>query len=98
MLPLFCLALLPAPTQIKHNLPPGTEIVWYLDDIYIVCEPEQCAHLLGYVTTVLWDMCKINVNLGKLVVWGNTPTACPDDLHAHAPLVERGIKILGSPD
>ena len=76
-----------------------------MDDIYVVCDPEQCANLLEYITKVLWDMCRININLGKLVVWGTTPAPCPTDPYERAPgawrsdkpLAERGMKILGAP-
>ena len=49
--------------------------------------------------------CGIDVNIGKLAVWGATATACPPDLAEEAPdawrsdepLEERGVRVLGAP-
>eukprot|EP00959_Pyramimonas_sp_CCMP1952_P101462 2122694-Pyramimonas_sp.AAC.1 len=50
---LFCLALHTALEQIKAALPEGAEVVAYLDDIYIVCDPMDVAHIYDAVRTTL---------------------------------------------
>ena len=102
---LFCLALHAALGRIRDNLPPGAEIIAYLDDIYVLCDPNDTTPILHYVADELLRTCNIDVNMGKLAIWGTTPGPCPDTLAAEAPtawrsdkpLEERGIKILGAP-
>ena len=102
---LFCLALHPALVEIRRRLPPGAEIIAYLDYIYVVCDTNDAQYILHDVQTVLQSICRIDVHTGKLVIWGNTPAPCPADIatlaptawKCDAPLPERGIKILGTP-
>ena len=102
---LFCLAMHPALQTIHARLPPGAEVLAYLDDVYITCDPEDAAFILENVKGALRDICHIDIHMGKLRVWGPTPTECPDDLRAaapgawkaDAPLAERGVKVLGTP-
>merc|ERR1711966_578252 len=63
---LFCLALHPALRYIRDDLPPGAEIVAYLDDIYIVCDPTDVAYVLHVVKDKLLHTCHIDVHMGKL--------------------------------
>eukprot|EP00959_Pyramimonas_sp_CCMP1952_P398918 8359332-Pyramimonas_sp.AAC.1 len=43
---LFCLALHPALQAIRARLRPGSEIVAYLNDVYIVCDPRDAPLIL----------------------------------------------------
>ena len=63
---LFCLALHSALEQVKAALPQGAEVVAYLDDIYIVCNPTDVAEIYDMVQTTLRNTCHIDVNVGKL--------------------------------
>ena len=102
---LFCLALHPALAEIRRRLPPGAEILAYLDDIYVACDPTDAHFILHDVQQTFREMCRIDVHTGKLVIWGRTPQPCPQDIapvaptawKCDAPLHERGIKILGTP-
>ena len=102
---LFCLGLHPALEIINNQLPPGAYVLAYLDDIYVACDPDDCARILQIVRASLQEVCHIDVHMGKLRVWGRTPAPCPPDLAAtaptawkcDAPLPERGLKVLGAP-
>ena len=102
---LFCLALDPALRQVRARLPPGAEIVAYLDDIYIICNPEHVANIFDDVRLTLQSVCHIDVNLGKLAAWSKHANPCPPGLADRAdnpwvhdrPEAERGMRILGAP-
>ena len=67
---LFCLALRPALQHIHARLPPGAEIIAYLDDIYVVCNPDEVEYVLALAESTLQTTCSIDVNMGKLAIWG----------------------------
>ena len=45
----------------------GAPVIAYLDDIYIVCEPEDAALIFRMVEDVLFRVCHIDINHGKLI-------------------------------
>ena len=102
---LFCIALHPALTEIRRRLPPGAEIIAYLDDLYVVCNPTDAPYILHDVQTILRDVCRIDVHTGILAIRGKTAAPCPVDIadlfpnawKCDAPLEKRGINILGTP-
>eukprot|EP00959_Pyramimonas_sp_CCMP1952_P264118 5522848-Pyramimonas_sp.AAC.1 len=69
---LFCLALHAALCRIRDHLPPGAEILAYLDDIYAVCDPDEITPILHDVREELLRACCIDLNMGKPAVWGHT--------------------------
>ena len=62
---LFRLALHPALQRIRARLPPGAEVIAYLDDIYIFSQPQDAVHIYDHVQTSLAEVCHIDVNLGR---------------------------------
>ena len=52
MLALFCLAINIALRRINDRLPPGAQITAYLDDIYVICDPDEVAYVLATVRHV----------------------------------------------
>ena len=102
---LFCLALHPALEQLRAELPANCHLIAYLDDIYIVCDRDEVVDVLERTRNVLRQVCRINVNLGKLAAWSQTPTEAPPGLERFGdniwksalPLEQRGLKVLGTP-
>ena len=102
---LFCLALHSALEHIKSGLPEGAEIVAYLDDIYVVCNPDDVANIYDAVRTTLRDRCRIDVNIGKLAAWSKNRGPCPAGLAERSPTAwvcdrpdsEQGLRVLGAP-
>ena len=66
---LFCLALRRSLQEIQDTLPPGEFVFAYLDDIYIVCRPENTHARFLVVQEVLQWVCHINIHLGNLAAW-----------------------------
>ena len=101
---LFCLGLHQALRRIQSALPPGADILAYLDDVYVVCDPDEVDHILQITRHELLTSCHINVNIGKLAIWGPTPAPCPiamaettrEAWQADKPEAERGIKVFGT--
>ena len=80
--------------------------VAYLGDTYIVCDHWDVVESVICARDNLRDVCHIDINVGKLVVWSKVVCDPPNgfvDLFgtsawkANAPNVSRGIKILGAP-
>jgi len=102
---LFCLALKTALQEIEEGLPDGAVVMAYLDDIYVVCEPDDAALVFHRIREILARVCHIDVNLGKLAGWSKAARPAPPGLNAISgdawkadkPPAERGIKILGTP-
>ena len=103
---LFCLALNRALRQIHHRLPPRAQVVAYLDDIYVVRDPEEVQYALDMTRQILRHTCHIDVHFRKFAAWGPTPTRCTAGLVALSPdawindtpdVADRGIKFLGAP-
>eukprot|EP00959_Pyramimonas_sp_CCMP1952_P253359 5293487-Pyramimonas_sp.AAC.1 len=65
---LFCLAINIALRRINERLPPGAEVLAYLDDIYVICDPGEVAHVMATVRNDLSTSCHIDVNVGKLAI------------------------------
>ena len=102
---LFCLALRPALHRIQDSLPPGSHVIAYLDDIYIVCNAAEATEIYDLVRDTLREVCHIDVNIGKLAAWSKHPNPCPPGLAQRAanvwvhdkPAAEQGLRVLGAP-
>ena len=102
---LFCLALHPALEQLRAELPVNSHLIAYLDDIYIVCDKDDVVNVLERTRHVLNQVCHININLGKLAAWSQTPAEAPPGLERFGdniwksalPLEQRGLRVLGTP-
>ena len=82
---LFCLALQPALQRIRAALPPGSEVLAYLDDIYIVCNIADATVIYDNVRSTLKHVCHVDVNVGKLAAWSKNHNECPPGLRDLAP-------------
>eukprot|EP00959_Pyramimonas_sp_CCMP1952_P407971 8549712-Pyramimonas_sp.AAC.1 len=71
---LFCLAMHPTLQAIQARLPPRAEVLAYLDDVYVTCDHKDVAFILENVKSALRNICHIDIHMGKLRVWGPTPT------------------------
>eukprot|EP00959_Pyramimonas_sp_CCMP1952_P253762 5301503-Pyramimonas_sp.AAC.1 len=86
--------------ELRRMLPLGAEAIAYLDDIYMLCDPDETNGALELVTHILWNRRHVDINIGKLAVWDRTPDPCPADQDptvAVAWKYERGIVMLGAP-
>ena len=77
---LFCLALKPALAEIQAALQPDEQVYAYLDDIYVVTSPARVRAVFDLVSEVLYRVCRIRVNRGKLVAWNASGSSAPADV------------------
>ena len=59
--------------EVQSRLRHGDFVIAYLDDIYIVCDPEHTRDSYDVVKEVLLRRCHIDINMGRLAAWGVTP-------------------------
>eukprot|EP00959_Pyramimonas_sp_CCMP1952_P055690 1163880-Pyramimonas_sp.AAC.1 len=84
---LFCLALHDALEELRRMLPPGTEAIMYLDDIYILCDPGELSILRNWPSGVpAPDPCPADQDPTVAAAWKSDK---PPD--------ERGIVMLNAP-
>ena len=77
----------------------------YLDDVYVICAPENARYSYDLCAEVLEEFCGIKVNLGKLAAWSPTFSLPPPGIadlgvnvwKSNLPMHERGITIVGTP-
>ena len=74
---LFCLGQHGALRAIAERLLPGEKLFAYLDDLYVVCQPDRVGDVHTIVGQELWRHAKISVHHGKTKVWNRGGT-CPD--------------------
>ena len=102
---LSCLGLKPALDAIRARLPAGAFIVAYLDDIHVVCDPDDVHELFCFTRDTLQEVCCIDVNLGKLAAWSKNIQPPPENLpllgnnvwRGDLPEPDRGLKVVGTP-
>ena len=91
---------------VDSQLGPDEDIYGFLDDIYIVCQPERVCNIFEILRTELKRHAGIDINIGKTKVW-NSGGICPNGIaslgqgawkgdHNLLPK-EQGIKIIGCP-
>eukprot|EP00973_Karenia_brevis_P032408 4469203-Karenia_brevis.AAC.1 len=66
---LFALGQHPALVAARATLREGEELFAFLDDIYVVCQPDRAKVIFDEVSRQLALNCGISVNLGKTRVW-----------------------------
>ena len=101
---LFALGQHSALLQINATLREGEMLFAYLDDIFVLCDPDRVAEIFLQVRHALHHAAGIQVNLGKTKVW-NGAAVKPKDLHifgaeawkGEGPEEERGLVVLGVP-
>ena len=66
---LFALGQHPALQEAQAHLLPGEHLFAFLDDIYVICEPDRARTIYDEITRNLQRLCGISVNQGKTKVW-----------------------------
>jgi hypothetical protein len=103
---LFSLGIHGALEATKAELLQGEDLYAYLDDIYVVCQPQRCRIVFDTLRHHLSEKAGIEINLGKCKVWnasGNEPPGIRqlgDDVWkggVDTPIQMRGLMVLGSP-
>ncbi len=106
---LFALGQHPALVNVRATLREGEALFAFLDDIYVVSEPERAKSIFEEVGRQLQAHCGISVNLGKTRVWnrGGTRPQGFDDIgtadqpawtgNQDLPQDRQGLMVLGTP-
>ncbi len=100
---LFALAQHPALQEIQRHLQAGEALFAFLDDIYILCEPDRVSILFELAREAPFRYAHIEINMGKTRVWN---AAGVEPLGARAmgwvgdhslPDERQGLVVLGAP-
>jgi len=102
---LFCLALRRALQEIQGILPRDAYVFAYLDDVYVICGRDDVHGCYETVRDILQLRCHIDVNVGKLAVWGMGRAEAPPRVEemgetvwkGSLPVNLQGIKVVGTP-
>ena len=106
MPPLYALGQHPALEEVRGQLRPGEAIFAYLDDVYVLCQPDRATAVFDLLATALSAHAGVQVNLGKTKMWNKAGVQPPGaeaigpDVWVGGPHVapaQRGIVVLGSP-
>ena len=97
---LYALGQHKALVEIQRHLRQDESIFAYLDDIYVLCEPDRVYDLFLVVRKTLETYAGVKTNLGKTKIW-NAAGIPPPNVHeidAHAWVgADAGIVVLGTP-
>ena len=103
---LYALGQHPALEDVRGQLRPSEAIFAYLDDVYVLCQPDQATEVFNLLATALSAQAGVQVNLGKTKMW-NKAGVQPPGAETIGPEVwvggsnvapaHRGIVVLGSP-
>ena len=107
MMPLlYALGQHKALVNIAAQLKESEKLLAFLDDIYVVCQPDRVGIIFETIKVELWDHAKIRINDGKTKVW-NSAGIVPEGIESLGddvwkgssilPDFERGLNILGTP-
>ena len=66
---LFSIGIQGALEQVARLLKPGEHLCAFLDDIYMVCEPERVCPLYNILGAALHREAGISLHTGKIRVW-----------------------------
>ena len=66
---LFALGQHPALEAIRRELRADETLFAFLDDIYLICQPERAGDVFNIAQTALRDHARMEVNLGKTRAW-----------------------------
>jgi hypothetical protein len=106
---LFAMGQHPALMATRANLGPNEHLLAFLDDIYVICEPDRAAPIFEDLSNNLLLHCGISVHQGKTKIWnrgGVTPYGLeylgtredPAWRGDHAlPAEMQGMTVLGVP-
>ena len=108
---LYALAQHPALAELQGQLLPGEAVFAFLDDIYVVAEPERVRPLLDALSAALWEHARVRLHAGKTRIWnaaGEEPPTIADLAAASSsdpawvgdwslPPDQQGLTVLGAP-
>ena len=101
MMPLlFSLGQHPALVEVQRQLVQGEHLFAYLDDIYVVTEPERVRTVLTLVENALWAWAGISIHQGKTKMWnqaGVEPPGC-EMLERLARVVHESAHVWRGPE
>ena len=69
MPPLYALGQHRALTEANQHLEPGEALFAYLDDVYLLCQPERATFLFNIIAGSLERHAGVQANLGKCKMW-----------------------------
>ena len=101
---LYALGQHAALSQVSATLREGEMIFAYLDDIYVLCDPDRAAEIFLQVQHAIFHQAGIQVNIGQTKVW-NGAAVKPTNMHIIGAEVrkgegleeKRGLMVLGVP-
>ena len=103
---LFALGQHKALEAIRARLQPDERPFAFLDDLYVVAQPERIVEIYAILEQELWARARIRINAGKTQVWNRAGVA-PAGVASlgqgawrggdETPTDRRGVKILGTP-
>ena len=95
---LFSIGIQGALEEVADAMRPDEQICAFLDDVYIVCQPERVRVLFDLLAESLFRVAGIRIHDGKTRVWNASGTV-PDNVEELGPAVwqPRGITVLGTP-
>ena len=101
---LYALGQHAALAQVNATLREGELLFAYIDDIYVLCDPDRVAEMFVQVRHALFQQAGVQVNLGKTKVW-NGAIVKPTNMHViggdawkgEGLEEERGLLVLGVP-
>ena len=107
---LYALGQHPALAAVSVSLEQAEKIFAFLDDIYLICQPERVSILYDLLQASLWTHARIRIHLGKTKIWnsaGVRPANCERMVNSEGVPSWRGdhnmstrmqgLKILGIP-
>ena len=92
------LALAAVATKLRE----GEKLFAYIDDLYIICQPDRVGDVHVLLQQHLWDHTRVSLHLGKTKVWNKsgevaTPGAIVWRGDTSFLTSEQGFKVLGVP-
>ena len=95
---LFSIGIQGALEEVANVMRPDEQVCAFLDDVYIVCQPERVRVLHDWLAESLIRVAGIHLHEGKTRVW-NASGTMPDNVEELGPDVwlPRGITVLGTP-
>ena len=69
---LFCIGQHPALAAVAKELREGEKLFAYLDDLYIICQPDRVGEVHALLQKHLWNYTGISLHSGKTKVWNRS--------------------------
>ena len=95
---LFSVGIQDALEEVARSLQAGEQLCAYLDDVYLLCQPDRVVTLFEILSESMFTVAGIRLHQGKTKAW-NRAGAIPEDgarLGAEA-WQKEGITVLGTP-